>query len=390
MAERRRNQRVSTRADRKRRRRHRASLNKVKSMKLAVMMMIILLAFAGLGGRLYVLARDNQNAYQKKILSQQRYDSKTLPFKRGSILDANGTILAASEKVYNVILDCKVMLDDALNEEPTLNALSECFGLNLSDLKKFVKENPNSQYRVLKKRITYDEMSPFLERKNTHNEEASKRKGDEKMGMINGVWFEEEYIRRYPNKTLACDVIGFTGTDNNGTFGLEEYYNDTLNGTNGREYGYLNDDSTLERTTVPAVDGSTLVTTIDANIQAICEKYIKQFNEEHLNEAREGSGAYNIAVIIQDCTNGDIKSMATYPDFDLNNPRDISAYYTEQEIAELESDQEAYYKVLNALWRNFLYGIPNCQGIQPKQLSMQRGIRRGGIIEINRTWGGVC
>jgi len=60
-----------------------------KGMKLAVMMLIILLAFTGLGGRLYVLARDNQNDYQKKILSQQRYDSKTLPFKRGSILDAN-------------------------------------------------------------------------------------------------------------------------------------------------------------------------------------------------------------------------------------------------------------------------------------------------------------
>lgn len=101
-------------------------------------MLIILLAFAGLGGRLYVLARDNQNDYQKKILSQQRYDSKTLPFKRGSILDANGTILAASEKVYNVILDCKVMLDKKENEEPTLKALSECFGLDQSDRKSVV------------------------------------------------------------------------------------------------------------------------------------------------------------------------------------------------------------------------------------------------------------
>lgn len=380
MAERRRNQRVSTRADRKRRRRRRASLNKVKSMKLAVMMLIILLAFAGLGGRLYVLARDNQNTYQKKILSQQRYDSKTLPFKRGSILDVNGTILAASEKVYNVILDCKVMLDDELNEEPTLNALSECFGLDLSELRKFVKENPNSQYRVLKKRITYDEMSPFLERKNAHNEEAAKKKGDEKIGIIDGVWFEEEYIRRYPNKTLACDVIGFTGTDNNGTFGLEEYYNDTLNGTNGREYGYLNDDATLERTTVPAVDGSTLVTTIDANIQAICEKYIRQFNDEHLNEAREGLGAYNIGVIIQDCTNGDIKAMASYPDFDLNNPRDISAYYSEEELAELESDQEAYYKVLNELWRNFCISDTYEPGSTAKAITLATGIETGRIL----------
>ena len=380
MAERRRNQRVSTRADRKKRRRRRASLNKVKSMKLAVMMLIILLAFAGLGGRLYVLARDNQNTYQKKILSQQRYDSKTLPFKRGSILDVNGTILAASEKVYNVILDCKVMLDDELNEEPTLNALSECFGLDLSELRKFVKENPNSQYRVLKKRITYDEMSPFLERKNTHNEEAAKKKGDEKIGIIDGVWFEEEYIRRYPNKTLACDVIGFTGTDNNGTFGLEEYYNDTLNGTNGREYGYLNDDATLERTTVPAVDGSTLVTTIDANIQAIWEKYIRQFNDEHLNEAREGLGAYNIGVIIQDCTNGDVKAMASYPDFDLNNPRDISAYYSEEEIAELQSDEKAYYKVLNELWRNFCISDTYEPGSTAKAITLATGIETGRIL----------
>ncbi|MDE6990091.1 MAG: peptidoglycan glycosyltransferase, partial [Lachnospiraceae bacterium] len=211
----------NTRADRKRLRRQRVSLNKVKSMKLAVMMLIILLAFAGLGGRLYCLARDNRNDYQKKILSQQRYDSKTLPFKRGSILDANGTILAASEKVYNVVLDCKVMLSDEKNVDPTLTALTECFGLNQAELRQYVTDNPNSQYYVLKRRITYDEMSPFLDRKNEYNEASAKSK--EKIGLINGVWFEEEYIRRYPNNTLACDVIGFTGTDNNGTYGLEEY-----------------------------------------------------------------------------------------------------------------------------------------------------------------------
>ncbi len=345
-------------------------------MKLAVMMLIILLAFAGLGGRLYVLARDNQNDYQKKILSQQRYDSKTLPFKRGSILDANGTILAASEKVYNVILDCKVMLDKKENEEPTLKALSECFGLDQSELRKFVKENPGSQYRVLKKRITYDEMSPFLDRKNEHNKTAGK-KGNEKMGKIDGVWFEEEYIRRYPNNTLACDVIGFTGTDNNGTYGLEEYYNDILNGTNGRDYGYLNDDVALERAIVPAVDGYSLVSTIDANMQAICEKYIKQFNDEHANEAREGLGAYNIGVIIQDCNNGEIKSMATYPDFDLNNPKDLTAYYTAEEIEQM--DEKAYYAALDALWKNFCISDTYEPGSTAKAITLATGLETGRI-----------
>lgn len=367
----------AAKADRKRQRRQRISLNKVKTMKLAVMMLIILLAFAGLGGRLYVIARDNQNDYQKKILSQQRYDSMTLPFKRGSILDANGTILAASEKVYNVVLDCKVMLSDERNADPTLTALAECFGLNLTELRQYAQENPNSQYYVLKKRITYDEMSPFLDRRNEHNTAAAK---DKEMGQINGVWFEEEYIRRYPNNTLACDVIGFTGTDNNGQFGLEEYYNDILNGTNGREYGYLNDDSTLERKTVAAVDGSTLVSTIDANIQAICEKYIKQFNTEHSGEYREGEqGAYNIGVIIQNCNNGEIMAMASYPDFDLNNPKDLTAYYTEEQIAQMEAD-DTYFDTLNSLWRNFCISDTYEPGSTAKSLTLAMGLETGKIV----------
>ena len=270
------------------------------------------------------------------------------------------------------------MLDDKKNEEPTLTALSECFGLNLTELKQYVKENPSSQYRVLKKRITYDEMSPFLDRKNEHNKKAS-QKGNEKMGNISGVWFEPEYIRRYPNDTLACDVIGFTGTDNNGTYGLEEYYNDILNGTNGREYGYLNDDSVLERTTVPAVDGNSLVSTIDANIQAICEKYIKEFNDEHKDEAREGLGSFDTAVIIQNCNNGDILAMASYPDFDLNNPKDLSAYYTQDQISQMESD-ETYYDTLNQLWRNFCISDTYEPGSTAKALTLATGIETGKIV----------
>ncbi len=369
---------MARRNSRRNKRRVNKNVNKVKSLKLAVMMIIILLAFAGLGTRLYVIAYDSHNVYQKKILSQQRYDSSTLPFKRGTITDANGTILAVSEKVYNVILDCKLMLDDKKNEEPTLTALSECFGLNLTELKQYVKENPSSQYRVLKKRITYDEMSPFLDRKNEHNKKAS-QKGNEKMGNISGVWFEPEYIRRYPNGTLACDVIGFTGTDNNGTYGLEEYYNDILNGTNGREYGYLNDDSVLERTTVPAVDGNSLVSTIDANIQAICEKYIKEFNDEHKDEAREGLGSFDTAVIIQNCNNGDILAMASYPDFDLNNPKDLSAYYTQDQISQMESD-ETYYDTLNQLWRNFCISDTYEPGSTAKALTLATGIETGKIV----------
>lgn len=360
------------------------NLQKVKTMKLAVMMLIILLAFAGLGVRLYILTRDNQNDYQKRILSHLEYDSKTLPFKRGSILDANGTILATSEKVYNVILDCKVMLDDEKNEEPMLTALSECFGLDRTELARYAKDNPTSQYYVLKRRISYDERQVFEEYKEEYNAKASEYnesvKEGEKMGVINGgIWFEEEYIRRYPNNTLACDVIGFTGTDNNGQFGLEEYYNEELNGTNGREYGYLNDDSILERTTVPAVDGYTVVSTINANIQAIVEKYLKQFNEEHLNEAREGLGAENMAMIVMNCNNGNVLAMASYPDFDLNNPRDLSQYYTEEQIAQMQ-EEDTYFETLNALWRNFCISDTYEPGSTAKAITLATGFETGRIV----------
>lgn len=359
-------------------------LQRVKTRKLAVMMLIILLAFAGLGVRLYIMTRDNQNDYQKRILSHLEYDSKTLPFKRGSILDANGTILATSEKVYNVILDCKVMLDDEKNEEPMLSALSECFDLDRTELARYAKDNPTSQYYVLKRRISYDERQVFEEYKAEYNAKAAEYnntiKDGEKMGEINGgIWFEEEYIRRYPNNTLACDVIGFTGTDNNGQFGLEEYYDDELNGTNGREYGYLNDDSILERTTVAAVDGNSLVSTIDANIQAIVEKYIKQFNDEHMNEAREGLGAYNIGFIVMNCNNGDVLSMASYPDFDLNNPRDLSAYYTEEQITQMQ-EEDTYYETLNALWKNFCISDTYEPGSTEKALTLATGLETGRIV----------
>ncbi len=344
--------------------------------KLAVMIIIILLAFAGLCAQLVRITTDNQTDYQKKILSQQRYDSTTLPFKRGTITDANGTILAVSEKVYNVVLDCKVMLDNGKNQTPTVEALAECFGIDRAELNQYIKEHPTSQYYVLKKRQTYDEISPFLEREKSYNEQAKKSETD--IGKVAGVWFEEEYIRRYPNNTLACDVIGFTGTDNNGTYGLEEYYNDELNGTNGREYGYLNDDATLERTTVAAVDGNSLVSTIDANIQSIVEKYLIQFNEEHKNEHREGLGSTNSGCIVMNPNNGEILAMASYPNFDLNSPKDLSAYYTEEQIQQMQDD-ETYYDTLNKLWRNFCISDTYEPGSTAKVLTMAAGLETGKL-----------
>lgn len=286
--------------------------------KLAVLFILILVAFAILSARLFSINRDNGDKYKKQVLSQQAYDSVTLPAKRGEIVDRNNTKIAVSQKVYNVIIDAKTLNgDEGAYIESTLNALYSSpvsFNYTRDELRNYILGNPSSQYRVIAKKQKYDAVSAIMDMVNNPSLYPD----------FKGVWLEDTYQRQYPYNSLACDVIGFVQGDNEGAYGLEEYYNDILVGTNGREYGYLNDDETLERTLKPAQDGKTLVTSLDVNIQSIVEKHILAFNEEHKNEYREGNGSSNTGVIIMNPSNGEVLAMASYPVFDLNNPRDVS------------------------------------------------------------------
>ncbi len=349
--------------------------------KLVVLFLFVLSAFVGLSVRLILINRDNGEQYKRQVLSQQRYDSRVIPFKRGDIVDCKGTKLAVSEKVYNVILDVSLMTEKEQYIEATLQALGSCFDLDMTEIRSFVQANPESKYKVLAKKLSYDEISPFVELQND-----AKNNPD-----IKGVWFEAEYERVYPGGSLACDVIGFTGKDNTGTYGLEEYYNDTLNGINGREYGYLNDDSTLERRTKAAIDGNTIVTTIDSNIQGIVEKYLKKFNEENSDVAREGNGAHNVGCIIQNVNTGEILAMASYPFFDLNdiynpqvllgmhkldeNLKETDEVITQQMIDAM--DHDTLYMHLNAVWKNFCISNTYEPGSTAKPFTVAMGLETG-------------
>ncbi len=351
--------------------------------KLVVLFGIILLAFAGLSWRLYEITKEDGDRYKKQVLSQQKYDSTTLPFKRGDILDAKGTPLAISEKVYNVVLDTKLMLQDEEALEPTVSALVSQFGLNETQLRTFITENPNSAYKVWAKRLSYSEISDFV----------AMQEDTENNPHLKGVWFEEEYKRNYPNGSLACDLIGFTSTDNVGNYGLEEYYNDVLNGTSGRVYGYLSDDSTFERTTKAAVDGNTIISTIDVNIQSIVEKYLKEFNDAHINEVRTGLGSNNTACIVMEVNTGEILAMASYPSYDLNDTRNTEnligmpvlnekgqrtgEYMTEEMLAEMDDD--SIYRQLNALWKNFCISETYEPGSTAKPFTVAAALESGKI-----------
>lgn len=353
--------------------------------KLLILFMFILAAFAGLSVQLFLINRDNGEDYKKQVLSQQEYDSTTIPFKRGTIMDSNGTVLAVSNKVYNVILDTNLLMKDEKNLEPTLSALKKIFGIDTNTVRSYIAEHPNSAYYVMAKRVEYEKKVAFEEL----------QKDPEKGKNIKGVWFEDEYRREYPNGSLACDVIGFTTSDNVGTYGLEEYYNDILCGTNGREYGYLNDDSTLERTTIPARDGYNIQTTIDANIQAIVEKYLKEFNEEYKDGVRPGNGAEGLGCIIMEVNTGNVLAMADYPNYDLNDTRNKQnligmplldekgvkvkpAENVTMEALNAMNDEQMY-QHLNALWKNHCIVDSYEPGSVSKPFTVAAAIESGSI-----------
>ncbi|NLG04084.1 MAG: penicillin-binding protein 2, partial [Clostridia bacterium] len=372
----------------------------IMQKKLLVLFLFVLVAFVTLNMRLMKINKDNGETYKKQVLSQQEYDSIVLPAKRGDIIDAKGTKIAVSEKVYHVVVDAKAMSAESgkyLN--PSIQAIYSA-GIQSeyteAQLREYVQNNSTSQYRVIAKKQKYDAVSSLMEIIND----------PEKYPDVKGIWLEDAYQRYYPYGSLACDVIGFVQGDEKGNYGLEEFYDESLNGINGREYGYLNDDENLERTIKPAQDGNTLVTSLDVNVQSIVEKHILAFNEEHKNEYREGNGSTNTGVVIMNPNTGEIIAMASYPVYDLNNPRDLSRVPQTILDAEIEKmrksssdntisddsisnlsleekeaklNEDGKWNALAALWRNFCIADTYEPGSTMKPFTLAAGLEGGKL-----------
>lgn len=364
-----------------------AKFNKKMQKKLVVLFVIIALLLLGLIVRLMYIEHTSGKKYEKKVLSQQKYDSTVIPYQRGNITDCKGTILATSVDVYNVILDCKVLNSDSADIDPTIDALITCFPqLNETDLRNLITDKPKSQYNVLAKKLSYEEIQAFEDMQAAEKETSDKKSSNaEKKGKINGVWFEKEYQREYPYGSLASAVVGFTTSGNLGMNGVENSYNSVLNGTNGREYGYLNSDSNFEKTVIDAQNGNDVTLTIDANIQKIVEDKIAAFEEEYRDAAREGAGSKHVGVIVMNPQNAEVLAMANYPNYDSSNPRDLSAYYTQEEIDAMDDDAEL--DALNQLWSNFCITYTYEPGSTVKPFTVACGLDTG-TLDPNRTF--IC
>ena len=359
----------------RRRKKPQRKINHQMRGKLAGLFGAVLLALLCLLGRITYINATSGNRYKKQVLTQaqQKYASNVLPAKRGNIYDRNGNILATSNKVYNVILDCKTVNSDEDYVEPTIRALNKILGVEEEKVRSLLSDEKtsSSQYQILIKKLSMDDKKEF-EKYCTVDEDSDLSESEIKeRSNVKGVWFEEDYLRSYPFNSLACDAIGFTLARDVADVGLESYYNSTLMGADGRQYGYFNSDSDVEQTIIEPVDGKSIVTTIDVGMQQIVEKYVNGFKKK--------MGAKDIGVIIEDPNTGEILAMDAGDRYDLNDPRDLSSIYSEEEIKAM-NDAETV-QALNDMWNNFCVTDAYEPGSVIKPIVVAGALEKGGISE---------
>ena len=300
---------------------------------------LMLAAFVVLIIRIVAINTTKGKEYKQQVLANQSYSSTLIPYRRGDILDGNGTVLATSERVYDIILEPKNILEFEDKQKATTAALKEYFGFTDQEIAGFLADK-DSYYVVARKKETFEKVKPFLDFCNS-----------EEGADVTGVRMTEHYIRNYPNGTLACHLIGFSN-DNNGTYGIEQGYNDYLNGSNGRQYTYYNTELGRTNAIEAPTNGDNIITSIDTGAQKIVE--------DKVNAYMSKEGAKNVSVLVMDPKTCRVIALYNSHPFDPNDAYDIEAtkyqFKDDAEFAAFKATatDAAQVEALEKVWRNFV------------------------------------
>ena len=276
-------------------------------------------------------------SWLKEDAYKQQTINRIISPKRGTIYDSTGKTLAISAEVDTVTINPKKIKDKDNDEDKTkvkkekvAKALSDIFELNYDEV--LEKVNSESTTETIAKKVEQDKIAK-LEEWMEENE------------IYSGINIDPDNKRYYPYNNLASHILGFCGTDNQGLFGIESYWDDVLKGVAGR-ITTLGDavseeipDTNLDY--IPAENGSDITLTLNFKVQTIIEKYLKQAVEENYCE-------YGGNVIVMNPQTGDILGMATYPDYNLNTPFTPN---TEELLNEWDTlSSEKRLEELNNMW----------------------------------------
>lgn len=298
-------------------------IKRLRSLSIIGIIIFILLIF-----RLFWIQFINGSSLKEKAFRQQTSSTIISP-KRGSIYDKNGKALAISENVDTISINPTKI--DVKNKELVAKALSDIFSLDYEET--LQKVNSTSSVETIAQKVESDKVNEL-------NTWMANNK------ISSGINIDEDTKRYYPYSSLASHVIGFCGKDNQGLSGLESSYDNILTGRSGKiitatdlNNSEISDDYT---TYVKEEDGSDVYLTIDANIQTIVEKYIEK-------PVKKKQCKYATAIAMEPTT-GNILSMASYPNYNLNKPFEPNTSKEKKNWESLSAKEKSDY--LNKMWRN--------------------------------------
>ena len=298
---------------------------------LIVVILILLLLIVRIGFLQFV-----QGNYLKELAYNQQTINQIISPKRGNIYDSTGKALAISAQVDTITINPNKLVKNSNDEtkefkEKIAKGLSEIFELNYDEV--LEKVNSSSQVETIAKKVEQEKVDTL-------------KKWMEENKISVGINIDEDTKRYYPYNTVASNVIGFCGSDNQGLSGIESKWDSILTGTPGKIVSSKGSNQeeipNAEETYISAENGSDLTLTIDLNIQTIIEKYLKQAVED--NDCKKGGN-----VIVMNPKNGNILGMACYPDYNLNSPYTPNSTLAETyDSLSSEEKSESLYK----MWAN--------------------------------------
>lgn len=304
------------------------SQNFIYIKKLKNIFIVIILIFILLIGRIGYL-QFVEGGYLKECAYNQQSINQIISPKRGSIYDSTGKTLATSASVDTITINPSKIKDE--KKESVAKAFSEIFELDYNET--LAKVNSDSQVETIIKKVEQDKVDKL------------KAWMDENKVSV-GINIDEDTKRYYPYGTVLSQVLGSCGSDNQGLSGIEVQWKSVLTGTPGKivssKSASQEEIPNAEETYIPAENGSDLTLTIDYRIQTIVEKYLQLAVE---NNSCENGGS----CIVMDPKTGDILAMATYPNYDLNNPFTPNEYVAKTyDSLDSEGKTNAIYK----MWSN--------------------------------------
>ena len=343
--------------------------SKAPGGRVRLVMLMLGAAMAVLIVRLFYLQVVQADMWKEKASSQQMY-STSITATRGNIYDRNMKTLARSVTVWTVFISPAEMKEE--QRELVASGLSEILDVDYDMV--YEKSLKTWRYNeTIKKKVdndTADEVTAFIQEND-----------------IRGIYLTEESMRYYPYGNLASTVLGFTGSDGSGAYGLEAYYNKALSGTDGVIASVRNAKGTAmpfsEQQIYDAEDGQSLVLTIDETVQHYLEKHLENAVQEHEVQNRAVG-------IVMDVKTGEILAMSTKPDFDPNEPSAIYDTATAEALAEQleeaggdEEKLDAYYEALGeaqlAQWRNKAISDPYEPGSVFKLITASAALETGTV-----------